>query len=494
MLAVLIAGHIALTLGRLLWSSLRRLWVQLAAALVFVALCRIGQGADAIRRLSLGQWAATVAVLLLFGLVLSSTAAGLLKPRRVQTTTASGTWRATLAPGSVWIALGLVAFGLGWVTDRGGARVLGCLLAGIGVLSLVLDVRTKLSQPPDGTSDREPGVQVTLPIPPADHGAAYVVAPGLVGVILAGFGWATVAATAGDAALLNTSTDRIAGRMAIGIALAVVAVPATVSMHWLLGWLHERTTAKASAAQLDRRRFVVLASLAGFLVVVGFLLHDSEWAIDHGPALGALNIVAVFLASFCLIGSLAEHLSFAVATLPNGDRIAVPTFLRTLGFKEQHSPVIGLLIAWALLATTVSYGHRYDVRQLATDQPRPAQLSVRRAVELFQEHQPEDRAPAMLMVAASGGGVRAEFWTALVLTCIIETNATDKDVCGQPLDPKADLDTLVARRRALFAAVRGVRRQRRPGRLRRPGRRPMEQGQRRDDPGAAELGRRLRRR
>jgi hypothetical protein len=73
------------------------------------------------------------------------------------------------------------------------------------------------------------------------------------------------------------------------------------------------------------------------------------------------------------------------------------------------------------------------------------------AVELFQQHQPKDRAPAMLMVAASGGGVRAEFWTALVLTCIVETNATDDDVCGQPLDPTTDHDTLVARRRALFA-------------------------------------------
>ena len=451
-LAVLIAGHIVLTLVRLLWSSLRRLWVQLAAALVFVALCRIGQGADAIRRLSPGQWAATVGVLLVFGLVLSSTAAGLLKPRRAQTTTTSGTWRATLAPGAVWIGLGLVAFVVGWLTDRGGAEVFGYLLGGIGLLSLLLDVRTKLSQPPDGTSDRQPGVQVTLPIPTADHRAAYVIAPGLVGVILAGFGWATVAATAGDAALLNTSTGGLAGRMAVAIGLAVVAVPATVGMHWLLRWLYDRTTDAASAAQLDQRRFVILASLATLLVVVGFLLHDSGWVIGHGPALGALNIVAVFLASFCLIGSLAEHLSFAVATwLPNGDRIAVPTFLRTLGFKEQHSPVIGLLIAWALLATTVSYGHRYDMRQIVTVEPRPAQLTVGRAVKLFQQHQPPDRAPAMLMVAASGGGVRAEFWTALVLTCIIETNATDRDVCGQPLDPTTDHETLVARRRALFA-------------------------------------------
>jgi len=451
-LAVLIAGHIALTLGRLLWSSLRRLWVQLAAALLFVALCRVGQGADAIRRLSFGQWAATFGVLVIFGLVLACTGAGLLKPRRQQDSRASGTWPATLAPGAVWIGLGIVAYAVGWLSDRGGAEIFGLLLAGIGVLSLLLDVRTKLSEPPSGSTDREPAVPVTLPIPTSDHGAAYLIAPGLFGVILAGFGWATVAASAGDAALLNSSTGRPSQRMVIGIVLALLAVPATVGAHRLLRRLYARTADPASATRLDRRRFGVLASLVIIFVVLGFLLHDSEWAISNGPSLGALNIVAVFLASFCLIGSLADHLSHAVAgAMPNGDRVAVPTLLRTLGFKEQHSPVIGLLIAWALLATTVSYGHRYDMRQIVTDEPRPPQLSVNRAVELFQQHQPDERAPAMLMVAASGGGVRAEFWTALVLTCIIETNATDDDVCGQPLDPTADHDTLVARRRALFA-------------------------------------------
>ena len=42
---MVVAVHIGLVAIRLVWSSIRRLWVQAVSALAFVVLCRVGQGA-----------------------------------------------------------------------------------------------------------------------------------------------------------------------------------------------------------------------------------------------------------------------------------------------------------------------------------------------------------------------------------------------------------------------------------------------------------------
>ena len=40
----------------------------------------------------------------------------------------------------------------------------------------------------------------------------------------------------------------------------------------------------------------------------------------------------------------------------------------------------------------------------------------------------------MLFVSASGGGIRAAYWTAMVLNCLFSPNPVQQECAGDPLD------------------------------------------------------------
>ena len=280
-----------------------------------------------------------------------------------------------------------------------------------------------------------------LPLPHPKEDELAKVASILIGILLAGFGLATIAATAGDLAVLVRPAQPLWWRMGIGIGLVILVVPAVLVM---------RIVARPQRWTSDKPKISVLAILSIVVVVLGAVLHDSGASLSFAPSLGTLNVVAIFLATFCLIGSVADHLSSALAGfLQNGDRLAVPSFLRVIGFKGDHSPIVGVLVLWTLLATTVDYSHRYDVRQLSNDTTvRPQQLSIDAAVTDWKKHQAAGEQRPVLFIAAAGGGIRAAYWTAAVVTCIVEMEPDADGPCGTPLK---DHDVLEARRRALFA-------------------------------------------
>ena len=452
LLAALAAVHLIAVAAGALWRSLRKLWVQLTATILFVLLAHIAQGTDAIRRLSRSQWLVTVPIILLFGVVLVLTGSGLLKPskRAPKQPDEVGFWGAML-PASIVCVIAALVIAAGKVVDRKGFAVLGYLLLVVGVGSLLLDVNSYLTtknERPGNERDRSstalkpvPRTAVELPLPHPEEGELAKVASMLIGILLAGFGLATIAATAGDLAVLVRPAQPLWWRMVIGIGLVILAVPVVLVM---------RIFARPERWTSDKPKVWVLAILSVIVVVLGGMLHDSGASLSFAPSLGTLNVVAIFLATFCLIGSVADHVSNAlVGVIPNGDRLAVPSLLRVIGFKGDHSPIVGVLVIWTLLATTVDYSHRYDVRQLSNDATaRPQQLSIDAAVTDWQNHQAPDEQRPLLFIAAAGGGIRAAYWTAAVVTCIVEMQPDAEGPCGTPLK---DSTVLEARRRALFA-------------------------------------------
>ena len=141
------AVYLVVVAAGALWRSLRKLWVQLTAAILFVVLAHIAQGTDAIRRLSRPQWLVTVPIILLFGVVLVLTGSGLLKPsKRGEPTQPDkvGFGGAVLPASIVCIVAGFV-IAAGQVLDRKGLALLGYLLSVVGVCSLLLDINSYLT-------------------------------------------------------------------------------------------------------------------------------------------------------------------------------------------------------------------------------------------------------------------------------------------------------------------------------------------------------------
>jgi hypothetical protein len=138
----------------------------------------------------------------------------------------------------------------------------------------------------------------------------------------------------------------------------------------------------------------------------------------------ALGTVA-FLATFLLAATLVLY-----AAARRAERVRPPKAISLL--RLDRTPFILLAVVWvvatAQLDTETTY---HDVRTLSRDTSPPgtvrAFVTPRDALSRWINREPASRKQRpLLFVAAAGGGIRAAYWTATVLTCVLEGSGKSK--------------------------------------------------------------------
>ena len=445
----------------LAWRALPRLWVQAALVTVFAALVLVpDQGADALRRLSVWQWGSTLLVIALFVVVIVCSAGEVLKPKDptdVPVPPASPSpggargalVRAIVAArwGAAVTAMGAGIFLVSRLTGFRGLIVPAAVVAVIGVVSMVLDAVDDLGDlipgivRPDVAAATEAS-RVAAAMPAAEQRDAAVarVAPCLAGVIVGSIGFATLRASAGDLALLGGGPgNRLLMRVVVGFV-------ATVSTGMVV--LAARRLLRLAAAWTDRRRVMVLVGLvAVHAPAVAF--HDPDLNLAAAAALGTFSLLAVFLSGFSLIGSVAARASNVLMRRRHLAPIVLPSALRML--RLRSTPITGLLVVWALLVPMVDNPSYHAVRQWPGAPAAPVTVEAYVARWQTDTPHPTTGASPALLVAASGGGIRAAYWTAAVLDCIVERTGGTDDPCGADAT-----DSTVAARRRTVLAMSGI--------------------------------------
>ena len=441
----------------LLRRALPRLWVQLVLVVVFAVLLLVpDQGADALRRLSVAQWAETLAVMALFVVTIVLGAGEALKPKDPTEVPDPPTHpghrpgrgslvRAVVAArwGAAVTAIGACIFVAARITGFRGLVVPAALIALTGIVSMVLDAVDDLGndnpaivRPDVAGATAATRVAAAMPAAAARDAAVGRVAPCLSAVIVGALGFATLRASAGDLALLGTGPhNRLLFRVALGFAITVAT--------GLIVQAARRLLVRASAWS-DGRRVVVLVVLL-LLHAPAIAFHDPDVNLAGAAAVGTMSLIAVFLSGFSLIGSAAARASNVLMRRRRLASIALPSALRML--RMRATPVTGLLVAWVLLAQFIGGASYHAVREWPGEPPAP--LTIDAYTSRWSTDQPHTTAASTpaLLVAASGGGIRAAYWTAAVLDCVIERSGTASDPCGGA----APATTVATRRHALLA-------------------------------------------
>lgn len=169
----------------------------------------------------------------------------------------------------------------------------------------------------------------------------------------------------------------------------------------------------------------VLAVLTFLLAVRVFASHGKHelWAAWGAAAGVAFAVYVDPVGASRTFGALALTLFGASAVLA-GLHIAGSVGVRRetifpLGAAARPAPVLTLLVAWVLVAYLTAPSGVHQARTL-DEGNRPA-IGVERAVADWLDRQPDPAEGGyvpMLIVAASGGGSKAAYWTDLVLDCI----------------------------------------------------------------------------
>lgn len=496
-------------------EAVRHLWVQAAVAAVFtVGLIVPGQSSDAVRRLSPAQWVASLAAVGVLAAVLALTATGALKPRaagpafpRDAAGAAGGGLRirwldggSPRSPADWWrwlrsrpralsqlvtvdrlraarvgltVALaGAALIAASIVLPWRGLRVPGGLIALVGLASLVIDTATATrSRPDDGGDDDdkawrvEPAGAAAIavdPGPPLPHRSDPTVRlrlAALIGALVpAALAVVAVRATATDVLFLAPGGARqaqLAFRLAVGLGLLAAVPPAVQGL---------RRLARSVSDLPDGGRRRVLAALAA-LHAPAVLFHDPDIVVGHAHRVGALVLLAVFLSGFCLIGSAADTVSVLMADVAWLRPYVVPSALRQLSLRRP--PLMGLLVVWLVLSPLGGSLNGYHTVPSLPSHPAPTPLrsnsfiqawATARGLDTTAGAAPVSTADAapmpVLLVAASGGGIRAAYWTAAVVDCLVERTDEGDDPCA---DPVTDVDRArAASRRDRFLLGSGV--------------------------------------
>jgi hypothetical protein len=148
------------------------------------------------------------------------------------------------------------------------------------------------------------------------------------------------------------------------------------------------------------------------LVLVGVALTAAAalvaWPLDLPPTIGSLAVVGV---AFSVVGAL-------LAELQRMSEVSVPPRgLAMVGFHRV--PVLTLLGAWLVVASLLDVdGDYYDIR---TNGVAPEAVGLNDVWDEWLDHNCVAAATGpvpLVLVTAHGGGIRAAYWTASVLTSL----------------------------------------------------------------------------
>src|SRR5256714_3174364 len=158
---------------------------------------------------------------------------------------------------------------------------------------------------------------------------------------------------------------------------------------------------------------------------------DATWPIPAGQAIGAVAVLCLFAAALVLV----------LTGLTLIGEIWTPTgAVALLGLRRV--PVLTFFAVWFLITSMLNTtDHYHDVRLGPALAPAVGTVSVMAALdEWTAAHAPTGGGSGtrqqipMLFVSASGGGIRAAYWTAMVLNCLFSPAPAQQECAGDPLD------------------------------------------------------------
>jgi hypothetical protein len=410
--AIGLARHEKRAQTRGLFATLAVTRFQVVALAVFAGLLFLPvagpQTADTILRWNAGELANPVwgamALTLLLGVTLFTTSRECATARD-RARDPIGLRKFTV-PGALLLTGGGI---LWWQEGEGqGLVVMGGLLLGTAILSLPLE-RTSLDR---DAADRE--------------GTALVPALLAVGPLLL-LGLATLAATAGQLALYGPQAQ---GRWAF---LAIFAVVVVLSTILAFAFAHDRD------ARLLGWAGAIVGGLAALVTTA--LIYVNPW--EAADLVGAVGAVSAFLILVAWIG-------WRFVAIER--KYAPPAALAVANFHRL--PILLLLLAGLVGAAVLDQTGDHTIR---TDKAGPPAESVTLATAFerwsrsnLPERMAEGRARSrasqlreavpLVFVAAAGGGIRAAYWTARVLRCVVEWRGPPARSCGSPATTAAPAD------------------------------------------------------
>jgi hypothetical protein len=391
-------------------SALRRLWAavvacraQLLLVLVFAALMLgpaqvSGQATDAARRWAddFGGAVAPVFLTLALSVVVFGTAICLCN---------HATDLAAATPTAWGLALVMVASACAGAAILAFLQSAGSIDGGSGLyvpLGMIV-VIAATSWPAQGIT-LDAGSVVPAPALPALLAAV----PAIV------FGLVTIRAGVGDYFFSHN------GRELLVLAIGMVVLFGGAALVAIADML------PVGSATTDVAARVVIAISTPVAIGLAIAFWSDLWGMS--APLGAVGVVAAFLI-------LAAALAFWLVYLAE----VVPPPAVFLAFGIRRIPVLTLLLVWLLVATTIDRtGAYHNVRTLENPKhSRPAPRDLQTAFDSGVERAATGTsAPAipLVFVAAAGGGIRAAYWTDLVLDCVF--SGSDTGSCApKPVDP-----------------------------------------------------------
>jgi hypothetical protein len=228
----------------------------------------------------------------------------------------------------------------------------------------------------------------------------------------------------------------VLGDFPLDAAMLKLLIPAAVLM-LLAGFLAHGSSVVTTLWQ-KHPWWLILPSVVAVAYIVGRIYTNP---LRFSEALGAV----AFLAAFLLAVTLVLH-----AAARRAERVRPPKVISLL--RLERTPFILLAVVWVVATAQLDSETTYhDVRTLSRESSPAGTardfVTPREALRRWVEREPASRqVRPLLFVAAAGGGIRAAYWTAAVLSCVLEGSGVS-EACGEG-SPRADERGT----RSLFAA------------------------------------------
>ncbi len=423
------------------------------------------QALDVIRGLNRASMISTILSWVIFLVVLGSVTVRALRPRTEPTRIKPDSGLSAL----LWLIPAAVLVAMGLTTHSPGLYVGATLAALIAVVSAPFEAFTPSTMIAEEAADNTADEARTLDEGPV--GDLHRIVPGhrlVLGIVL-GLGLITlpVAVVQGLTADIFFTAHEGSWQEVTSanvVMLFTVSVIATVGAFVMPTGL-DRLTARATRGAVQRSVWLLAAYVVALLIIVAFFI-DPDTPI--AAAVGGAAVILLFVTVLLALGGALREVSLWMA--PPGRMVRAWRFPAAFRFLHLRSPALtGTLVVWLVLTAflrapeynNVRWEERADLTAGADSDPDPPTgLTVQDAFEQWHARNTDDRATQqgtqpMLVVSSSGGGIRAAYWTAAVLTCLIEHDSApidlpaSRDDSNPPIDACGDeADSAVAQQRA----------------------------------------------